>query len=204
MRKTFLLLIALALLSAACAPRPAQPTAAPQADPTAEPTAEPATPTQEQAAPPAQAADRPALQTVQLTNARTGDPFTLADFAGSTVLVEPMATWCTNCRSQLGNVSQAHNRLSGDFVVVALSVGENITNSDLAAYAERQGFNSFIFAIATPEMLTELTSAYGRAALTPPSTPHFIIRPDGSMSDLMTGFKNADTLGTLLNQAAGA
>ncbi|KPK07150.1 MAG: hypothetical protein AMJ56_13680, partial [Anaerolineae bacterium SG8_19] len=43
-------------------------------------------------------ADRPAWQQLTLTNARTGETFTLADFGGQTVFVEPMATWCSNCR----------------------------------------------------------------------------------------------------------
>ena len=33
-------------------------------------------------------------------DARTGQTFTLADLQGKTVYVEPMATWCTNCRQQ--------------------------------------------------------------------------------------------------------
>ena len=41
----------------------------------------------------------------------TDQTFTLADFAGKTVYVEPMATWCTNCRQQLGNVTEAKAEL---------------------------------------------------------------------------------------------
>jgi hypothetical protein len=36
---------------------------------------------------------RPDWLTLPLTNARTGETFTLADFAGKTVFVHPMATW---------------------------------------------------------------------------------------------------------------
>ncbi len=217
MRKSLILLILVALLATACAPQSTQPTTEAIIETTAVPTEAPpadipATPTPEvavaEAAPvteeaPAASADLPAIQMVALTNAATGASFTLADFAGKTVLVEPMATWCTNCRAQLGNVIQAKNRLDDNFVFVALSVGENISNADLASYAERQGFD-LVFAVASSEMLTELTNSFGRASLTPPSTPHFIIRPDGSLTELFTGSKNTDTLVSLLNEAAGA
>ena len=36
---------------------------------------------------------RPDWLTMPLTNARSGETFTLADFAGKTVFVHPMATW---------------------------------------------------------------------------------------------------------------
>ncbi len=141
---------------------------------------------------------RPAWHSIALTDARTGAAFTLADFAGQTVLVEPMATWCSNCRAQLGSVARAAQQLEGQPVTfIALSVAENISDADLAAYAERQGF-PFIFAVATPEMLAALTENFGRAAITPPSTPHFIIAPDGSVSELFTGAKSAADLVALL------
>ena len=37
----------------------------------------------------------PAWQTSILSDARTGQSFTLADFTGKTVFVDPMATWCS-------------------------------------------------------------------------------------------------------------
>ncbi len=150
----------------------------------------------EPATAPAQAeVERPAWQTIALTNARTGERFTLADFAGKTVYVEPMATWCTNCRAQMHRVVPVYEELRADsrFAFVSLSVGESIADSDLASYADREGFG-WIFAIATPEMLAELTNAFGRSALTPPSTPHFLIYPDGSDSGLKTGPESTEDL----------
>lgn len=213
MRKFLTLALLLTIVVTACAQQSAPATSEAIVEVTLPPTeipqeSDPATPTAETAAAqeaeqPAANANLPAIQTVSLTNAATGEAFTLADFAGKTVLVEPMATWCTNCRAQLGNVIQAKNQLGSDFVFVGLSVGENITDADLATYANRQGFD-LIFAVASAEMLSELTNSFGRASLTPPSTPHFIIRPDGSMTELFTGSKNSDTLVSLLNEAAGA
>ncbi|MFQ5419741.1 MAG: peroxiredoxin family protein, partial [Anaerolineae bacterium] len=46
------------------------------------------------------AADRPAWQTVPLTDVRTGETFTLADYAGKVIIVETMAVWCPFCDQQ--------------------------------------------------------------------------------------------------------
>lgn len=128
-----------------------------------------------------------------LTNARSGETFTLADFSGKTVFVETMATWCSNCRRQLQNVSAAKGQLGDDVIFVALSVETNISDAELARYADNEGFD-WLFAVATPELLQKLADEYGRAILNPPSTPHFIVRPDGSTTDLVTGIDSPDTL----------
>jgi cytochrome oxidase Cu insertion factor (SCO1/SenC/PrrC family) len=142
----------------------------------------------------AMAAPLPAWGQLALTNAVTGEPFTLADFSGKTVFVEPMATWCTNCRAQLDNVSQARAGLDPEQVVfVALSVETTISDGELAAYAQNNGYD-WVFAVMTPEMLAELANSFGRTVTNPPSTPHFIIRPDGGVTDLVTGIESPDEI----------
>jgi thiol-disulfide isomerase/thioredoxin len=206
MTKHFAIFALLLLILAACAPDAAQtsiqsPTAtvveaaATVVEATATPTSE-ITPTESAAVDGAAASaiTRPAWQTLPLVNARTGETFTFADFAGKTVFVEPMATWCTNCRQQLGNVNSARAQVSADQVVfVALSVETNITAADLAQYADQNGFD-WVFAVMTPEVLGELTNAFGRTITNPPSTPHFIIRPNGSTTDLVTGIESSDQI----------
>ncbi len=138
--------------------------------------------------------DLPAWQTLALTNARTGESFALADFAGKTVFVEPMATWCTNCRRQLGNVKDARSQLAAeDVVFVGLSVETTIGDGTLANYANEAGFD-WLFAVVTPEMLRELAAEFGQTIANPPATPHFVIRPDGSATDLVTGIEPDDQI----------
>ena len=145
--------------------------------------------------------ERPAWQHLPLTNARSGETFTLADFAGKTVFVEPMATWCTNCRRQLGNVRQAREQLDGeDVVFVALSVETNMGDGDLAQYAHEAGFD-WVFAVMTPEMLQQRVDAFGRAIGNPPSTPHFVIYPDGTTTELVTGIDPPEQLIAQLQSA---
>lgn len=147
--------------------------------------------------------NRPTWQTLPLTNARTGETFTFADFADKTVFVEPMATWCTNCRQQLGNVSSVRTQVDANqFVFIALSVETNITADDLAQYAEDNGFD-WLFAVLTPEMLGELAATFGRTITNPPSTPHFIIRPDGTTTELTTGIESDSQIIEQLMAASG-
>lgn len=145
--------------------------------------------------------DRPAWQQIPLTNALSGETFTIADFAGKTVFVEPMATWCTNCRQQLINVAAARSQVGDDVVFIALSVEPNLRDEVLAGYANGLGFD-WIFAVATPEMLQALVDEFGRTITNPPATPHFIVRPDGSTTDLTTGIESADELVVQIQAAA--
>jgi thiol-disulfide isomerase/thioredoxin len=137
--------------------------------------------------------DLPAWQTIALTNAATGETFTLADYAGKTVFVEPMATWCTNCRNQLINVREARSQFGDDVVFIGLSLETNISDEQLAAYQTNEGFD-WTFAVMSPELLQSLADTFGRSITSAPSTPHFIIRPDGSYTDLVTGIDAPDVL----------
>jgi thiol-disulfide isomerase/thioredoxin len=139
------------------------------------------------------AVERPAWQSMALTDARSGATFTLADFAGKTVFVEPFATWCSNCRQKLANVHAAKQVAGEDVVFVVLSVEANIGNEALAAYAADTGYD-LMFAAMPPEMLQALAAQFGQTIANPPATPHFVIRPDGSTGELVTGIESTEAL----------
>ena len=126
----------------------------------------------------------------------------MADFAGKTVFVEPFATWCSNCRQQLTNVQAARASLGEDVVFVTLSVEPNIGADALVSYADGAGFD-WIFAAMPQEMLVALAAQYGQTIANPPATPHFIIRPDGSTTDLVTGIEAADAIIGQIEAARG-
>jgi thiol-disulfide isomerase/thioredoxin len=128
-----------------------------------------------------------------LTDARSGDSFTLGGFAGKTVFVEPFATWCSNCRQQLANVNAARQQAGEDVVFVALSVEPNIGDEILAAYAADTGYD-LIFAAMPPDMLQALAAQFGQTISNPPATPHFVIRLDGSTSELVTGIESTEAI----------
>lgn len=137
---------------------------------------------------------RPAWLDLPLTDARTGDTFTLGSFEGIPVYVEPMATWCTNCRHMLGNVTRAMEGVAdGEAVFVALSVEGALPPERLASYAGREGF-SMRFAVATPELIAALVGTFGRVITNPPLTPHFTVLPDGTVTALRTGIEAPDAV----------
>ncbi|MDY6939013.1 MAG: TlpA disulfide reductase family protein [Cyanobacteriota bacterium] len=159
---------------AASAPATTETETTPEAETTAE-------------APAAEPAADGELTTLPLTNAETGESFTLADFSGQTVLVKPMATWCGKCKTNLQGVQEATAELGeGDYKIVALSVEDNLPDEDLAKYATEEGFD-FTFAVADPEMMRALDAQYGQEALNPSIGSRFIISPDGELSELATG-----------------
>jgi thiol-disulfide isomerase/thioredoxin len=139
--------------------------------------------------------ERPVWHSLPLVDTRTGQAFTLAEFAGKTVYVESMATWCTNCRQQMSVIrDQVRAQVDPEQVIfVGLSVETNLASETLASYTSTHGFD-WTFAVMTPELLSELASTFGRTVTNPPAVPHFLIGPDGTTSDLRTGHHSADQL----------
>ena len=126
-------------------------------------------------------------QTIELTDVLSGEKFSFADYFGQTVLIQPMATWCTDCRQQLQNIREAiESEDGGKIVVIAISIETSLDDQDLADYAKSEGFD-WRFAVSSPDMLRALVKEFGRALAAPPSTPHFLLLPDGTFTDLETG-----------------
>jgi thiol-disulfide isomerase/thioredoxin len=145
----------------------------------------------------------PEWQSLAMTNARTGEEFAIRDFLGCAVYVETMATWCVNCLMQMGHVAEALPSLDPDrHVVIAISVETDLPAEDLARYADNSNLD-WIFSVASPEVLKAIVDEFGRDAIVPPSTPHVIVNPDGTASDLLTGLKGPDEIVELMNEASG-
>jgi thiol-disulfide isomerase/thioredoxin len=146
---------------------------------------------------------RPTWHLLPLTDARTGETFTFRDFAGKTVYVTPMATWCGNCRAQLGVVREVRARVDPARVVfVALSVETSLPHAKLARYADAAGFD-WVFAVTSLELYEELIATFGYSVGNPSVSPHFIIRPDGSTSALATGDFSVESLIESLSTRGG-
>lgn len=140
---------------------------------------------------------------LELVNAATNETFTLADFAGKTVFVEPMATWCTNCRAQQRTIKGVIDQLSPDsYVVMSLSVETQLSPEELATYATNNEFG-WTFAVASEELIAALVGEFGRSVTSPPSVPHFTIAPDGTAGNFKTGSASADQFLNLVRSVAG-
>ncbi len=130
-----------------------------------------------------------------------GNSFTLADFAGTPVVVENFATWCPNCRSQLGRTQEAAAQAGDNAVFVALSTETDIDAGEVADYAAENGFDNIRFAVLSPEALAAFNDEFGGSAINPPSTPHWVIDAEGHISEMITGDSDAADILALIGLA---
>jgi thiol-disulfide isomerase/thioredoxin len=74
-----------------------------------------------------------------------GEPLTLADFAGRSVLLNLWATWCVPCRAEMPALDRLQAALGGDdFQVIAVNV--DVRNEERArAFLEEIGVDSLAF-----------------------------------------------------------
>jgi hypothetical protein len=128
---------------------------------------------------------------VELVDVATGERFRIADLAGTTVILETMAIWCSNCRAQQGEVYEALAELDPTRVVyVLLDVDPNETDTGLAEYRSQNGFTG-VYAIAGQEVARALRDDFGDQVLNPPSTPMILIGSDGRVTLTPFGHKSA-------------
>lgn len=132
---------------------------------------------------------------IELTDAQTGQTFTMNDFAGKVVLVETMAIWCPNCIVQANEVKNLHHLLGNpdDLVSVSLDVDLNEDRASLKEYAEDYGFD-WHFAVAPIEVDRALGNLYSAQYLNPPLSPMLIIDRNGNVHTLEYGKKSAESL----------
>jgi thiol-disulfide isomerase/thioredoxin len=132
-------------------------------------------------------------QLIEVTDT-SGETFTIADLAGQPVFVENFATWCSNCRTQLGATQDAAEVAGDDAVFLALSVETELSVDDMSEYAEDNGFTAIRFAVMSPELLAAMDAAFGTSALNPPSTPKVAVAADGTAGELVTGSESAEEI----------
>jgi cytochrome oxidase Cu insertion factor (SCO1/SenC/PrrC family) len=141
--------------------------------------------------------ETPAWFDVELTDARTGESFTMNDFAGRVVLVETMAMWCPTCLFQAHQVREMHKLLDSpdDVVSVSLDVDLHEDTSSLKQYVQEFGFE-WRFAVAPLDVDRALGNLYSAQYLNPPLSPMLIIDRDGGVHQLEYGDKKAEDLYT--------
>ncbi len=131
----------------------------------------------------------------ELTNASTGETFTVADFKGKVVLVETMAQWCSNCLAQQKQVKKLHDLLGerDDFVTLGIDIDPNEDLATLKVYIERNQFD-WLYTVAPAEVSREFSQLYTDQFLNPPSTPMLIVDRHGEVHVLPFGIKSAEDL----------
>lgn len=123
-----------------------------------------------------------------------GSTITLADYAGEPLFVETFATWCSNCRRQLGDTTAAAAQAGDAATFLVLSVESDLDPARLDTYATDNGFEGVTFAVLDDQSLSSLADTFGNSVLVPPSTPKFTVSPDGTVGELVTGFESPEEI----------
>jgi thiol-disulfide isomerase/thioredoxin len=133
-------------------------------------------------------AAKPDWFNIKMTDVRTGQTFTVNDFAGKVVLVETMATWCITCIEQQMEVKKMESQISNpkDLVVISLDTDLNEDAATLKEYANSYGFD-WHFAISPLEVDRALGNLYSSAFMNPPLAPMLFVDRHGSVYSLPFG-----------------
>ena len=150
----------------------------------------------------AQAADQPAAEEpavawlgVELTDVRTGETFTLAQYADKPILLETFAVWCPTCTSQQRQLVALHEEVGGAVISVSLNTDPNETQGHVTRHLDRHGFD-WLYAVSPVELSRSLRDEFGVAVLNPPSAPVILICPGQTQRTLLKkrGVKRPDFL----------
>jgi thiol-disulfide isomerase/thioredoxin len=134
-------------------------------------------------------------RTAELRDVRSGETLVVNDLtrAGVLVVIEPMAIWCTSCRTQQNEARTALASLDRDDIVyISLDVDPNETEPDLARYADERDY-PWHFVVASRDVARSIAQAFGDQVLSPPSTPKIVVARDGQ-AEVSFGIKRADQL----------
>lgn len=114
--------------------------------------------------------------TTPLEDVRTGEEFTISQFAVPTV-VHTYATWCGTCRRQHEEFVSLKEAVGEDVVVVDLNVDSSESASAVRAHATRNGFD-WRFAVLSDSFIEALVEEFGRSVVSPPQSPVIVVCPD--------------------------
>ena len=130
----------------------------------------------------------------ELTDVATGETFTLAEFAGTPILLESFAVWCPICTNQQKQVRALHEEVGDEVVSIALNTDPNEDDDKVAAHIARHGFD-WRYAVAPAELILALKDEFGVGILNAPSAPMVLICPDQSVREMLRrGVKRANFL----------
>ena len=143
--------------------------------------------------------NKPDWFSIPLTDVRTGQTFTIDDFAGKVVLIQTIVQWCSNCAYQQHEVSMMKTLLGqrDDLVSISLDVDLNEDAASLKKYRDYFGFDWY-FAVAPLEVTQALGNLYSAEYLNAPLEPMLIIDRNGDVYGLPYGFKDATALANTL------
>ena len=113
---------------------------------------------------------------IELTDVRTQEAFTLADFADKPVLLEAFAVWCGTCTNQQRQIAALHEEVGDAVVSVTVNTDPNETETQIVRHLDRYGFD-WLYAVSPVALSRALRNDFGVSVLHPPSAPVILICP---------------------------
>lgn len=129
----------------------------------------------------------------ELTDAVTGEGFSIRDFEGKPVLVESFAVWCPTCKAQQDKIKELHEQIGGDVVSISLDTDPNEDAAKVKGHANRYGYD-WMFAVSPSEVTQSLIEEFGLSVVNAPTAPVILVCEDQSARLLQRGVKSTDTL----------
>lgn len=204
-RRLMSLFVAVPFVAAACSTAAVEPTdeaAAASATEAAVVAASTAPVAAAEASEEAPAAETAAWLQIELTDAETGEAFTLASLEGGVVAIEPMAVWCSNCKVQQDNAKEVYDQIEASGVTyISLGIDPGEDPAALAKYADRRGYD-WTFVQSPTEFSRALNDLFGPQILSAPSTPLIVLDAGGDVVFQDFGFHGPDELLGILGEAA--
>ena len=132
-------------------------------------------------------------KTVPLTDVRSGETFTINDFAGKTVLVESFAVWCPVCTKQQQEIQKLHEEVREAVISISLDTDPNEDAQKVLDAVQERGF-TWRFAVSPPELTKVLIQEFGSAVVNAPIAPVILVCKDQSARLLGRGTKSVEEL----------
>jgi len=142
-------------------------------------------------------------RTIELTDVRSGTTFSVADFTGRPVLIQPFTLTCPICIRQQAEISRLHASGGIPFVMIGLDIDPNGDEASLRAYTGQHDYYGF-YARSPPEMTRSLIGQFGMAILSPAQAPLVLICPDGTARLLSPGIKSSAGIARVLGEVCPA
>ena len=136
---------------------------------------------------------------MEMTDVRTGETFTMNDFSGKVVLIQTIAQWCPNCLFQQAESRKMAEQLGNpeDLILLSMDVDSNEDEASLQKYAQDFKFE-WRFVVGPLEVQRALGNLYSVEYLNPPLDPMLLIDRQGNAHQLPYGLKKADELQGIL------